>query len=111
MNKRQTRLFAIGATALSALAFLALTIDSHRQFDRLTNAAAITPAVAHGKDVWHKYNCVNCHTLFGEGDAADALYNVTAGTVKLYKLLPDGRRQILGFLFPGDFVGLALDPT
>jgi nitric oxide reductase subunit C len=20
-----------------------------------------------GKDVWHKYNCVNCHTLFGEG--------------------------------------------
>ena len=22
---------------------------------------------SHGKDVWHKYNCINCHTLFGEG--------------------------------------------
>jgi nitric oxide reductase subunit C len=67
MNKRQTRLFAIGATAVSALIFLGLTLDSHRQFDRLTNAHAITPAVTLGKDVWHKNNCINCHTLFGEG--------------------------------------------
>jgi CRP/FNR family transcriptional regulator len=51
------------------------------------------------------------HTLFGEGDAADALYNVTAGTVKLYKLLPDGRRQITGFLMTGDFLGLALNES
>ncbi|HUG21921.1 cytochrome c [Piscinibacter sp.] len=67
MNKRQTRLFAIVATALSALVFVGLTIDSHRQFGTLTNAQNITPAVTAGKDVWHKYNCVNCHTLFGEG--------------------------------------------
>jgi len=67
VNKRQSRLFAIVATALSAAVFLGLTIDSHRQFDRLTNAQNITPAVSAGKDVWHKYNCVNCHTLFGEG--------------------------------------------
>ena len=67
MNKRQTRLFAIVATALSAAAFLGLTLDSHRQFDKLTNAEAITPAVTHGKNVWHKNNCINCHTIFGEG--------------------------------------------
>jgi len=67
MNKRQTRLFAIASTAVAAVAFAALTIDSHRQFPRLTNAQNLTPAVQHGKDVWHKYNCVNCHTLFGEG--------------------------------------------
>lgn len=67
MNKRQTRLFAIGSTALVALAFLGLTLDSHRQFPKLTNAQNITPAVKLGQDVWHKYNCVNCHTLFGEG--------------------------------------------
>ncbi|HCL85518.1 MAG TPA: cytochrome C [Comamonadaceae bacterium] len=67
MNKRQTRLFAIVATALSAAAFIGLTLDSHRQFDRLTNAESITPAVTHGKNVWHKNNCINCHTLFGEG--------------------------------------------
>ena len=67
MNKRQARLFAIGSTVVAALAFLGLTIDSHRQFPKLTNAQNITPAVTHGKDVWHKNNCINCHTLFGEG--------------------------------------------
>jgi len=67
MNKRQTRAFAIGSTAIAALAFLGMTIDSHRQFAKLTNAQNITPAVTRGQDVWHKYDCINCHTLFGEG--------------------------------------------
>jgi nitric oxide reductase subunit C len=67
MNKRQTRAFAIGSTAIAALAFLGMTIDSHRQFGKLTNAQNITPAVTRGQDVWHKYDCINCHTLFGEG--------------------------------------------
>ena len=67
MNKRQTRLFAIASTAIATLAFLGLTLDSHRQFPKLTNAQNITPAVKLGQDVWHKYNCINCHTLFGEG--------------------------------------------
>lgn len=49
------------------------------------------------------------HTVFAEGDQADTLYNVTVGTVKLYKLLPDGRRQITGFLLPGDFLGLSVN--
>lgn len=67
MNKRQARHFAIGSTVLATLAFIGLTLDSHRQFPKLTNAQNITPAVTHGKDVWHKNNCINCHTLFGEG--------------------------------------------
>lgn len=67
MNKRQSRLFAIGATAIAVVLFLGMTIDSHRQFGKLTNADKITPAVTHGKDVWHANNCINCHTLFGEG--------------------------------------------
>ena len=67
MNKRQTRLFAIVSTVVASLAFLGMTWDSHRQFPKLTNAQNLTPAVIHGKNVWHKYNCVNCHTLFGEG--------------------------------------------
>ena len=49
------------------------------------------------------------HTLFSEGDTAQNMYNVTSGSVKLYKLLPDGRRQITGFLFSGDFLGLSVD--
>ena len=67
MNNRQARIFAIAATGVSALIFLILTLDSHRQFDDLTHSENITPAVTHGKDVWHKYNCINCHTLLGEG--------------------------------------------
>lgn len=47
-------------------------------------------------------------TLFREGDAAEHLYTVIHGAVKLYKLLPDGRRQITAFLFPGDFFGLGV---
>lgn len=44
--------------------------------------------------------------VFDEGDVADSVFNVTRGAVKTYKLLPDGRRQITGFLFEGDFFGL-----
>jgi CRP/FNR family transcriptional regulator len=47
-------------------------------------------------------------TLFLQNDRADAVYNVTDGVVRLYKLLPDGRRQIVGFALPGDFLGLAM---
>ena len=67
MNKKQARRFAIGSTVVAAVAFIGLTIDSHRQFGKLTNADKITPQVTRGKDVWHANNCINCHTLFGEG--------------------------------------------
>jgi CRP/FNR family transcriptional regulator len=49
--------------------------------------------------------------LFDEGEPAETVYNVTAGTMKVYKLLADGRRQVTGFLFPGDFLGLANDDS
>jgi CRP/FNR family transcriptional regulator len=44
--------------------------------------------------------------IFEEGGHADYVYNVTNGNIRLYKLLADGRRQITGFLRPGDFLGL-----
>ena len=67
MNKKQARLFAIGSTVVATVVFLGLTLDSHRQFGKLTNADKITAEVTRGKDVWHANNCINCHTLFGEG--------------------------------------------
>jgi len=45
--------------------------------------------------------------LFGEGEPADGIYEVATGIVRLYKLLPDGRRQIIGFLSAGHLLGLA----
>ncbi len=47
--------------------------------------------------------------LFHEGDPAGEVYNVTQGTLKLYKLLADGRRQVIGFIFPGDFLGISVE--
>ncbi len=44
--------------------------------------------------------------LFFEGDHKDCIYQVERGAVCLYKTLPDGRRQIVDFAYPGDFIGL-----
>src|SRR5512147_1283208 len=50
-------------------------------------------------------------SIFSEGEPAENLFNVLSGAVRLIKFLPDGRRQITGFLFPGDFLGIALNAT
>lgn len=45
-------------------------------------------------------------TIFVEGDDLDCYYNITEGVVRVIRILPDGRRAILDFLYPGDFLGL-----
>ncbi|MDX6751636.1 helix-turn-helix domain-containing protein [Geminicoccaceae bacterium 1502E] len=50
-------------------------------------------------------------TLFHEGDPAEDVFTVTGGALKLFKLMSDGRRQITGYLLPGDFLGLAYGST
>jgi nitric oxide reductase subunit C len=67
MTKRQTRLFFVVTTLGFAGIFIALTLHSHTRFDALTNAERIDEQVLAGKRLWHEGNCVNCHTLFGEG--------------------------------------------
>jgi len=47
--------------------------------------------------------------LFFEGDRVERLFMLARGALKLYGLLGDGRRQITGFMYPGDFLGIALD--
>jgi CRP/FNR family nitrogen fixation transcriptional regulator len=44
--------------------------------------------------------------IFGEGEPANYIYQVTEGTVRSHKLLSDGRRQIGAFHLPGDIFGL-----
>lgn len=46
-------------------------------------------------------------TIFSEGDAADGVFEVVSGTLRLLKLLPDGRRQVTGFLCAEHLIGLA----
>ena len=49
--------------------------------------------------------------LFREGEHAESVFEVTSGTIRVFKLLPDGRRQIIGFLEAGDFLGLSFNET
>ncbi|WP_425906542.1 helix-turn-helix domain-containing protein [Nitrobacter sp. TKz-YC02] len=44
--------------------------------------------------------------IYGEKEPADYVYQVKAGSVRSYKLLPDGRRQIGAFHLVGDIFGL-----
>jgi CRP/FNR family nitrogen fixation transcriptional regulator len=44
--------------------------------------------------------------IYGDNEAADYLYKVISGTVRTYKVLSDGRRQIGGFYLPGEIFGL-----
>lgn len=44
--------------------------------------------------------------LFAEGDGAEYFYKVVSGSIRTYKLLSDGRRQIDAFHLVGDIFGL-----
>ena len=50
-------------------------------------------------------------TFIDEGEPATSFFNLTRGTAKLFKLLPDGRRQVTGFAGVGHFLGLAVSDT
>lgn len=45
-------------------------------------------------------------TILVEGDRADHFHRVLSGTVRLYKSLADGRRQVIDFLDQGEVFGL-----
>lgn len=45
-------------------------------------------------------------TIVQEGSKSAHLFTVLSGWAFRYKLLPDGRRQILNYLLPGDLIGL-----
>src|SRR5262249_22200501 len=49
--------------------------------------------------------------IFLEGDAADAVFPIVSGAAMLYKLLPDGRRQIVEILGTGDVFGFSPKAT
>ncbi|CAN5349519.1 helix-turn-helix domain-containing protein [soil metagenome] len=46
--------------------------------------------------------------IYAQEDDADLLYRVLTGSVRGTRLLEDGRRQVGGFYFPGDFFGLEI---
>lgn len=75
----------------------------------LAVCAALETNELHELDsILHQVHVRAKETFIHQGQEAGSVFSVTEGMVRLYKLLSDGRRQIIGFAMPGDFLGLAL---
>jgi CRP-like cAMP-binding protein len=47
--------------------------------------------------------------LFTEGDPISHVYRIETGAIALVRVLADGRRQVMGFAYPGDLIGLGVE--
>src|ERR1700751_4830460 len=45
--------------------------------------------------------------IFWEGDEAGQIFDVLEGVLRVYRIMPDGRRAIMGFIHPGDVLGVS----
>jgi len=46
--------------------------------------------------------------VFCEGDPRTHVYRIEEGVIAIYKTLFDGRRRIIDFAYPGDYIGLGM---
>jgi CRP/FNR family nitrogen fixation transcriptional regulator len=71
------------------------------QFRAITgHVGLIATEFSYGKD----------EEIYGEDEPSDYVYQIVRGSVRSYKLLSDGRRQIGAFYLPGDVFGLESGP-
>lgn len=49
--------------------------------------------------------------IFGDGEDAAFAYHVVSGAARTFRVLADGRRQVVGFHLPGETFGLEPDAT
>src|SRR5271167_4777526 len=47
--------------------------------------------------------------LFWEGDEAGRIFDVLEGVLRVYRIMSDGRRAIMGFVHPGDVLGVSFE--
>lgn len=108
LSKSQARWFFLSMTAGFSAVFLWLTVDSLRQVPARSHEDQLTPAVARGKDIWERNNCMGCHTILGEGAYyAPELTQVVArrGSAWIATFLADpaamfpGQRQMVQYHF------------
>jgi CRP/FNR family transcriptional regulator len=69
------------------------------------DAGALLQHQASGRAISYAANAV----LFREADPVAGVYNITSGVVRLVRSTASGRRRVLGFAIPGDFVGTVED--
>jgi CRP-like cAMP-binding protein len=85
-----------GSGAADRLADAALSVAQSGQLDALTALERIGTRRSFARH----------EEIYAEGAAADCWFMVVSGTVRICKLLPDGRRHIAEFCFSGDCFGL-----
>lgn len=61
------------------------------------------------EQIGHHFQYRPNESVFSQEEIAISCYNLLEGVLRLYKLLPDGRRQIVEFALPGDFLGLSVN--
>lgn len=75
----------------------------------------VSPNMKPTNDAWAEFarsprvktNRLEAHdVVFYEGDPADRVYEMIEGVAMLYKLLPDGRRQVVEIIGPNDVFGM-----
>lgn len=86
-----------------------MSVSAHHGVARshISGFAAAAAAIDNAKD-WDPGTSLSVRgggTIFNEGDLAQSVYRVKSGSVRLCKLLSDGRRQIANFHYAGDFFG------
>jgi CRP/FNR family transcriptional regulator len=72
-------------------------------------AALESDEVAEMERFMSSYKLEANQALIEEGSPKRRVFTLTSGMMRLSLMLPDGRRQITGFLMPGDYLGLSDD--
>ena len=67
MSKKVAYWIFFWGTVSSAVIFLWLTWDTHRQVEALSHVDKLSDKVVAGKRAFEKYNCNDCHTILGFG--------------------------------------------
>lgn len=68
LTKSAARNIFYGGSLFFFLLFAALTAHSHWYIVNVsTDMAGLNESVRHGKEVWERNMCINCHTMLGEG--------------------------------------------
>jgi CRP/FNR family transcriptional regulator len=85
----------------------ALTGTNHAQLARSLPATTSEPCLENLFCGQASETFAPGQAVFWQGDPAKDVFEIREGVVRLYRILPDGRRAIVGFIFPGDILGVA----
>lgn len=112
LTKSRARNIFYGGSIFFVVVFILMAFHSHRYVVQVSTAGMeLSESVIHGKHVWERHSCINCHTLHGEGayfapelanvmtrwgvlDDAEAAYEMIDGWIEAQPSGVEGRRQM-----------------